>query len=78
MNSIKSGCCFQQNDEICKLRVVKLIGFCKYCENYYCNKHRLPETHKCEKLDIIKNNQRIILETRLKNERSIGSKIQQI
>ena len=22
--------------------------FCKYCENYHCKKHRLPEDHNCK------------------------------
>lgn len=79
MNSVKSSCYFHQNEngsDYCKLKVLKLIGFCNYCKNNYCSKHRLPETHMCENLQTIKTNQRTLLETRLENEKTINSKIQ--
>lgn len=34
----------------CKKKISKvemIIGKCR-CENIYCVKHRMPETHKCE------------------------------
>jgi predicted nucleic acid binding AN1-type Zn finger protein len=79
MASRHTFCSFSENtNEICKMKVIKLVGFCKYCEKNFCNKHRLPESHKCEKLEIMKNNQRSNLEMRLNNEKMIGSKIEKI
>merc|ERR1712028_97794 len=38
----------------CKGRVVAMIGTCKYCENNFCQEHRLPEGHACPGLDSCK------------------------
>jgi predicted nucleic acid binding AN1-type Zn finger protein len=83
MNSTKSSCYFRQNEnennsDPCKLRALKLVGFCNHCKNNYCSKHRLPETHMCENLENIKINQRILLEARLESEKSVNSKIQKL
>lgn len=40
----------------CKRRCALIIGDCKYCEKHYCSVHRLPEDHKCEKLEECKKN----------------------
>lgn len=34
----------------CADRAVKIIGHCRYCEEQFCGKHRLPETHACRNL----------------------------
>ena len=34
----------------CLDRVAKIVGECRYCSHAYCGKHRLPESHACEKL----------------------------
>lgn len=34
----------------CLDRVAKIVGDCRYCTHAYCGKHRLPESHACEKL----------------------------
>lgn len=42
----KQSCAYPE----CKKKVNQvemLMGKCR-CENVYCSKHRMPETHKCE------------------------------
>jgi predicted nucleic acid binding AN1-type Zn finger protein len=34
----------------CKSKISKIIGHCKSCEQSFCSKHRLPESHSCSKL----------------------------
>lgn len=36
--------------EKCLDRVAKIVGDCRYCTHSHCTKHRLPESHACEKL----------------------------
>lgn len=43
----KSNKCFIDQ---CLDRVAKIVGDCRYCSHAYCGKHRLPESHACEKL----------------------------
>ena len=31
----------------CSLKVAMIVGHCKYCDNDFCLKHRLPESHDC-------------------------------
>jgi len=34
--------------QLCKAeKVFPDYFFCNYCKKYHCNKHRLPEQHKC-------------------------------
>lgn len=47
MNNIIMSCNFTE----CKRKCALIIGNCKFCEKHYCLVHRLPEDHKCEKLD---------------------------
>ena len=35
----------------CKGRVVAMIGNCKWCEQNFCQEHRLPEGHACSGID---------------------------
>ena len=35
----------------CNKKTSKIIGDCNYCNNKFCDKHRLPESHNCTKLD---------------------------
>lgn len=72
----KTACSMIEGGESCKLRVVKLVGLCKHCAKEFCNKHRLQETHNCEKLETIKIDQRNNLEVRLNKEKIIAQKIQ--
>lgn len=43
----KSNKCFIDH---CLDRVAKIVGDCRYCSHAYCGKHRLPESHACEKI----------------------------
>ncbi len=43
---IKKDIC---NLKTCKEKLNMLNGFkCHYCDNYFCDKHRLPEEHNCK------------------------------
>merc|ERR1711865_886237 len=37
--------------EGCKGRVVAMIGTCKWCDQNFCQEHRLPEGHACPAID---------------------------
>ena len=46
-------CCYNK----CKNRISRIIiltekNKCLKCESIFCNKHRLPETHKCIKKNL--------------------------
>lgn len=53
---------------ICKKKSNAIIGYCNYCKSQFCLKHRLPEDHKCSKLDELiaksrnKNSKKLLLE----------------
>lgn len=49
-------------------RKISLIGNCKYCNNNYCNIHRLSEMHNCENLNVLINNSKQSLTEKLKRE----------
>ena len=54
--------------DICKIKISlvdELISTCK-CEKKHCSKHRMPESHKCNKLEEIGKEQRKNLELSLK------------
>ncbi len=54
----------------CKKKKLKYnIGRCNLCENDFCGKHRLPETHKCYNLEkernkLIEQNRKELLDTK--------------
>ena len=39
---------------ICLKKSATIVGDCKYCECKYCPHHRLPEVHKCPKMETCK------------------------
>jgi predicted nucleic acid binding AN1-type Zn finger protein len=44
-------------------------GYCKYCRNNFCLKHRLPEIHSCSEIDKLKlENKKYNTEQLLKNK----------
>ena len=48
-NNIKKPRCF-----VCRKKTKTLIPFyCSYCNNNFCNYHRLPEEHNCENYNIV-------------------------
>jgi predicted nucleic acid binding AN1-type Zn finger protein len=40
---------------VCKKRIKNLLPIKCKCGNYYCNKHKIPQDHKCQHDYIIKN-----------------------
>merc|ERR1712196_604447 len=38
----------------CKGRVVAMIGTCKWCQQNFCQEHRLPEAHACPGIESCK------------------------
>lgn len=35
--------------DFCRVQMTSDVGyFCKFCEKWFCEKHRLPEDHKCK------------------------------
>jgi predicted nucleic acid binding AN1-type Zn finger protein len=40
---------------VCKKRIKNLLPIQCKCGNYYCNKHKIPQDHKCQYDYIIKN-----------------------
>jgi predicted nucleic acid binding AN1-type Zn finger protein len=58
----------------CNLKILKLIGECKYCKNSFCSNHRLPETHLCLKLQDIILKEKNALSKQLENNRVKVSK----
>jgi len=41
--------------EECKKKNAFIVGHCSYCSSDYCLAHRLPEQHKCNKIDLVRN-----------------------
>jgi len=39
---------------ICLKKAAIIVGDCKFCECKYCSNHRLPEVHKCPKMETCK------------------------
>jgi predicted nucleic acid binding AN1-type Zn finger protein len=37
----------------CNHKSAAIVGFCKYCNNNFCLKHRLPESHQCINMNIL-------------------------
>ena len=59
----------------CNKKTSKIIGDCNYCNNKFCDKHRLPELHHCQNMCLVKNKSKQILEDRLFKEKCIGEKV---
>ena len=63
------------NCEDCKSKANKMIGFCKFCNLFYCLNHRLPESHMCINLVDCRTEHRNRNTEKLMNERCVASKI---
>jgi predicted nucleic acid binding AN1-type Zn finger protein len=59
----------------CTDRVVKIIGDCRYCEQKFCGKHRLPEAHMCQNLKTCREQASMRNADKLLGERTIASKV---
>jgi predicted nucleic acid binding AN1-type Zn finger protein len=69
---MKKNTCFV---ETCGERVVKIIGDCRYCNEKFCSKHRLPEAHVCSHLDSCREQASNKLTAKLMNEKTLGQKV---
>ena len=38
----------------CGKKILSISIDCDKCHKYFCGAHRIPESHRCEKLDFIK------------------------
>ena len=59
----------------CREKIALIIGECKYCENKFCLKHRLPEDHLCVNLSKKKFNDRSKVENKLLSEKCVNIKL---
>lgn len=59
----------------CTDRVVKIIGDCRYCEQKFCSKHRLPEAHQCTNIKTCKDNAAGRNAQKLMHERTVSNKV---
>jgi predicted nucleic acid binding AN1-type Zn finger protein len=59
----------------CTDKVVKIIGDCRYCEQKFCGRHRLPEAHVCPNMKSCKEEASLRLAGKLMGERTVASKV---
>ena len=62
----------------CNGRYVPLIGDCSYCELKYCEIHRLPEDHHCDKINDCKKESFNQNKAKLLSEKTVSKKINSI
>ena len=72
---VKKSRCFVDG---CNKKIAKIIGDCKFCNNKFCELHRLPEIHVCSKMNDVKSKSKNILENRLLSEKCISNKLDSI
>lgn len=66
------------NYKQCQRKIMKIIGLCKKCNNYFCDLHRHIERHECMYLQEIINNEKIKLKNELLKNALITEKIKKI
>ncbi|KAI9139786.1 hypothetical protein BKA69DRAFT_1030132 [Paraphysoderma sedebokerense] len=59
----------------CKGLVAKVIGDCRFCQQRFCSKHRLPESHQCENLDHCRKASFDKNAGKLLNEKCVASRV---
>jgi predicted nucleic acid binding AN1-type Zn finger protein len=59
----------------CTDKVVKIIGDCRYCEQKFCGKHRLPEAHFCPNLKTCRDMASMRNADKLLGERTVANKV---
>lgn len=64
--------------ECCTSKIARLIGHCQYCDYSFCASHRLPESHKCDRMDCVKERVHKELEDRLMREKTVDKKVADI
>ncbi|KAI8992685.1 polyubiquitin [Pilobolus umbonatus] len=67
----KNRCAFLH----CNDKPVKIIGDCRYCQQKYCARHRLPEAHSCENLTSCRQAAHERNSIKLLSERCVASKV---
>lgn len=65
------------NFDYCKKKSV-IIGKCKFCDNIYCGKHRLSESHECLGIEVCKKNDFLLNKRTLISNKIVLPKIQKI
>lgn len=66
------------NDKVCNKKTRLGLSYCKYCEKHYCVLHYQLELHKCINLNIVKKQNKDLLEKRLLSGKSEFIKLQKI
>jgi len=46
----------------CKYEIKSMFGKCKFCDQEYCRRHRLPFDHECNKDQLKDSHKKIIQE----------------
>jgi len=59
----------------CKNKILKMIGYCKGCEQWYCYKHRYMDSHDCIKLEERQINEKDNLSKKLMKNAFIKEKV---
>jgi len=54
---------------------IETFCFCRYCQQNYCIKHRLPEVHNCRNINDIKNEKLKILTKNILDSKIVPQKI---
>ena len=55
----------------CKEKAQPIVGECGFCNERYCGKHRLLESHECSGLEDCKDEARERNKERLEGERTV-------
>ena len=66
---------FHSDSSQCSERPVKIVGDCRYCNEKFCGKHRLPEAHLCPNLVSCKEAAMSKLSSKLLGEKTVATKI---
>lgn len=59
----------------CVGKAIKIIGHCRYCEEQFCGKHRLPETHACRNLNSCREASHQRNESKLMDGKCVAGKL---
>ena len=71
MSSMTKKCSYGD----CKKNVAFAIGDCVYCVKMFCLKHRLPEDHDCNNMNVCKRNAMERNSVLLMKSKCVGTKI---
>lgn len=66
------------NNSNCNNKILKIIGYCKSCDNTFCSIHRYPESHNCPKLSEIRLTSKSQLINKLHKDSIPSNKITKI